>query len=423
VRGPATDRGDRLEAPPPDRPAGVRVVVDVRAVQEPDQAPVTAAYLGRLLEAFAADPLPGESWVLLERADLPDPEPRLTGLPIAGRRIRPATRFLRAAAQTIDPFLVRGATFGTGWRIGQTGAAGRVYHAAGTILPLGSSAPVVATLLDLAAWELPGAFQRSPAGRFGARLRAQLIREAATVVVGTQAVGERAVRGLRVAPERLRVVPLAARDAFVDAPAPDPRERERLGLPDRYLVWAARHDARQDVPTLLAALGSLASAGRPADVPPDGPWPPRVLVIDASPDDRAALARAAARAGLGDAFAYAPALTAVRLAALVAGARAALAPVVAESAGLAVIEALAAGVPVVASAVGALPELIGPAGILVPPRAADRLAAALSAIWSDEGLHRGVALEARARAGESPRRWRAVALDMRRLYAEAANRR
>jgi len=423
VTGPETDRGGRLEAPPPDRPPGVRVVVDVRALQEPDQAPVTAAYLGRLLEAFATDPLPGESWVLLQRADLPDPEPRLTGLPVAGRRILPATRFLRAAAQTVDPFLVRGATFGTGWRIRRAGAAGRVYHAAGTILPLGSSAPVVATLLDLAAWELPGAFQRSPAGRFGARLRAQLIREAAIVVVGSEAVRERAVRGLRVAPERLRVVPLAARDAFVDAPVPDPRERERLGLPGRYLVWAARHDARQDVSTLLAALESLVSAGRPADVPADAPWPPRVLVIDASPDDRAALARAAARAGLGGAFAYAPVLTPGRLAALVAGARAALAPAVAESAGLPAIEALGAGVPVVASAVGALPELIGPAGILVPPRAPDRLAAALRAIWTDDDLHRGLALDAAARAGDSPRRWRDVALDMRRLYAEAATRR
>jgi glycosyltransferase involved in cell wall biosynthesis len=415
----AADPG-RLSAAPPERPPGVRVVLDVRPLQEPDQAPVTAAYLGRLLAAFAADPQPGESFIVLQRADLPDPAPYLAGLPIAGRRILPATRFLRAAAQTVDPFLVRGASLGTGWRAGRTGAAGRVYHAAGTILPLGSAAPVVATLLDLAAWDLPIAFQRSPAARFGARLRAQLLREAARVVVGTDAVAARAERRLHIAPARLRIVPLAARDAFRTARAGDgAAERDRLGLPERYLVWAARHDARQDLPTLLAALGSLASGARPGDLAAEHAWPPRVLVIEASPADRAALARSAARAGLGDAFAYAPALDASRLAPLVAGARAALAPVVADSAGLAVIEALTCGLPVVATGTGALPELVGPAGILVPPRSPERLAAAIAAIWSDDDLRAGLAAEALDRP-DAGRSWADVALEMRALYAEAA---
>ena len=39
------------------------------------------------------------------------------------------------------------------------------------------------TLLDLAAWELPHAYQRGVATRFGQRLRGQLLREAAAVIV------------------------------------------------------------------------------------------------------------------------------------------------------------------------------------------------------------------------------------------------
>ncbi len=417
----APDPG-RLTVAPPERPPGVRVVLDVRPLQEPEQAPVTAAYLGRLLSAFAADPLPGESFVVLQRADLPDPAPQLVGLPVASRRMLPATRFLRAAAQTVDPFLVLGASLGTGWHARRTGAAGTVYHAAGTILPLGSAAPVVATLLDLAAWELPGAFQRSPAARFGARLRAQLLREATAVVVGSDAVADRAERRLRIPASRLHVVALAARDAFRTVePGRGSGERDRLGLPERYLVWGARHDARQDLPTLLAALGSLAATERPAGLAAEHAWPPRVLVIEASPADRAALARSAARAGLGDAFAYAPALDAARLAPLVAGARAALAPVVADSAGLAVIEALACGLPVVATGVGGLPELVGPAGILVPPRAAERLGAAIAAIWSDDDLRARLAGEALERPHRD-RSWADVAIQTRAVYAEAATR-
>jgi glycosyltransferase involved in cell wall biosynthesis len=301
-----------------------------------------------------------------------------------------------------------------------------VHLAAGTILPFGSRLPVVAVLLDVAPWQLPGAFQRTPAARFGARLRLGLLREARFVVAGTQAVGGIAERRLHIPAATLRTVPFAARDAFLAATsrgatrgAKATAERERLGLPDRYLSWSARHDARQDRPTLLRALRILADTGRPTTLDEATPWPPRILVVEATPGDRAAVARAAARADLGDAFAYAPALDAERLATLVAAGRAAIAPVVSEAAGLATIEALACRVPVVASGVGALPELVGRAGILVPPRAPERLAEALRTIVTDDALHDGLAKEARNRTESHARSWRDVRDDMRRLFAEA----
>ena len=48
----------------------------------------------------------------------------------------------------------------------------------------------------------------------------------------------------------------------------------------------------------------------PAGLADGVPWPPRVLLVGASPDDRASIARAAAREGVGEALAYAPALAA-----------------------------------------------------------------------------------------------------------------
>ena len=86
-----------------------------------------------------------------------------------------------------------------------------------------------------------------------------------------------------------------------------------------------------------------------------------------------------------------------QLASLVAGARAAVHPAVSEAAALPILDALAAGTPVVASAVGALPEVVGPAGLLVEPRDADRLAHALRAAWADDRVHRGIA-DGRGRA-------------------------
>jgi glycosyltransferase involved in cell wall biosynthesis len=279
------------------------------------------------------------------------------------------------------------------------------------------------TVLDLAPWELPGAFQRSVASRFGQRLRAQLLREASAVVVGSAATALATRRLLRIRRDRIRVVRLAPRAGFgLDWPVGSRDAtavlRDRMGLPERYLVLSARFDARLDLATLLRALGALAAAGRPAHLDQDAAWPPRVLLVGASPDDRASIARAAARHGIGEALAYAPGLGVDDLAGLVRGARGVVLPVVSEAAGLPVIEALASATPVVASSIGPLPELVGPAGFLVEPRDADRLAVALAAIWSDDGVHARVATLARERAEADSRTWADVARETRAIYAD-----
>jgi len=422
-------------AVPATRPlAGVRVVLDVRPMQEPERAPVTAIYLDGLLSAFNAEPLGGESFALLLASDEDDPTVRFTNLEVIGRRLLPPTRLLRSVALTVDPFVVRGASVGAAWRAERAGAAGAVYHAAGGSLPVVPGLPVVVTLLDLAPWELAAAFQRQPAMRLGQQLRGRLLRDAAAVIVGTKAVARDARRLLRIRRDRLRIVPLAPRPAFaLDPVTAEPpggapgrvtrSERERLGLPERYLVYTGRFDVRHDPGTLLRALAELGEAGRPEGSPADVPWPPRILIVGASPGDRASLARAAARAGVGECLAYAPRLEPSRIAALVRGARAAVLPAVSEAAGLAAIEALACGTPVVASAVGALPEIVGAAGILVEPRDPGRLAAALSAVWSDEPVHQRLVVESRERAWRDQRTWSDVARETRAIYAEVGTRR
>jgi glycosyltransferase involved in cell wall biosynthesis len=420
---------DRLGGGSPARPAGVRVVLDARPLQAPGRSPLAAAYLDGLLGAYDAEPLDGESFAFLLASDLDDPTGRFGRLDVVGRRQLPPTRLLRSGAMTVDPFVLRGAAVGASWRAERGGAAGAVYHAVGSgPLPIASGIPLVVTLLDLAPWELPEVFGRTVVNRFGQRLRGQLLREAAAVVVGSKATARAARRVLRIRRERLHVVPLAPRPGFLPAPVEAAEEvsgsiararavRERLGLGGRYIVFSARFDARLDLGTLLSALAALAVAGRPDGLAADVPWPPRILVVGASPDDRASVARAAARKGIGDSLAYAPALPLDDLVDLVRGARAAVLPVVSEAAGLPVIEALACGTPVVASAVGPLPELVGPAGLLVPPREPDRLAVALGTIWADDEVHDSIARLAQDGARRKARTWSDVARETRAIYA------
>ena len=221
--GPPPDARDRdtlgSGRAAPDRSPGVRVVLDARPLQEPGRAPVTAAYLDGLLGAFDPEPVDGESFAFLLRSDLDDPTPGYGHLASSGRRQLPPTHLLRSGAMTIDPFLLRGASLGAAWRADRGGAAGAVYHTAGAgPLPIASGLPIVATLLDLAPWELPEAFGRTPAARFGQRLRGRLLRDAAAVVVAGPAVKAAARRLLHVRPDRIRVVPLAPRPAFAPAP-------------------------------------------------------------------------------------------------------------------------------------------------------------------------------------------------------------
>lgn len=400
-------------------------MLDVRALQEPARAPRTAAYLEGLLGAFDADPLPGESFAFLLASDEDDPTRRFPHLEVIGRRLLPPIRLLRSGALTVDPFLLRGASLGAAWRADASGAAGAVYHTAGGGLPIASRLPTVATVLDLAPWELPSAFQRTAASRFGQRLRARLLRESAAVLVGTEAVARSARRLLHLRRARTRVVPLAARPAFAVGPAvlearlADARAlTERLGVGERYLVYPGRYDVRQDAGTLFAALGSLAGAGRPDELSDDAPWPPRVLVLDATPEDRAALARVAARHRAGDHLIYAPLMSVEDAAAVVAASRGMVLPMISDATGLAALDAIAAGVPVIASTVGALPEIVGTAGILVEPRDPDRLAAALAALWSDDPVRAGIVEATRERAATMTRTWADVAADVRAIYAE-----
>ena len=414
--------------PRAERPPGVRVVIDTRPLQEPERSPITAHYLERLLDAYAADPNPGESFVPLLRAMRDDPTEELErrGLPIAGRRrLPPTSRAFRSAGLTVDSFLLRGAELGTGSGATESGAAGSLYHTAGGAVPIASRLPVVATLLDLAPWELPERYAASTAARFGHRLRARNLQDARRVIVSSHAVAATARRLLHLREERLVVVPFAADPAFhpgaLDA-ALLAGLRSRFDLPQRYLVFAGRHDARKDLATLFEALAALGKQTATEASSEKVPWPPVVVLAGASGPDNAespVVAAAARRAGAADLVRLTPRLEPEELAALEAGSIGHVQPALSDGTGLAVLDALAVGIPVICSRTGPLPEIVGTAGIVVEPRDPARLATALRALWDGGAVAKQVTRAARARAAAPRRTWIDVALDTRRVYAAA----
>jgi glycosyltransferase involved in cell wall biosynthesis len=403
--------------PAPAQPIDpARVVIDLRPLQEPERMPITAEYLQRLTEGFVADPLAGESFVAIVRALRRDPslELQARGLPVEGRRVLPPTgKVLRSAGLTLDSFLLRGAEMGLPGGADAERAA--IYHTAGGAVPLASSVPLVATVLDLAPWELPATYAATPAARFGHRLRARVLHDAARIIVCSRATADAAQRLLNLPVDRLAVVRLAVDDEFRWAGRDRDAQaaiRRRLGLPDRYLVFAGRYDARKDMATLFAALKAM-----------EGETPTVALAgrYDAVSDEPA-LRRAAARGGAGPTVRVVPELTRAERAALIGGATGFLYPALSEASGLAVLEAIALGVPAISSRAGALPEIVGNSGIIVEPRDPRRLASAIDALWAGGALARQISAAAERRAAADSRTWLDVARETRRVYADAARR-
>lgn len=401
----------------PLRPA--RVVIDARPIQEPERTPLTAEYLEHLLQAFAAEPLKGESFVILSRTLRPDPSDALVraGLPVvARRRLPPTSRVFRSAGLTLDSFLLRGAEVGTAG-----GNLGALFHTAGGAVPIASRLPVVATLLDMAPWELPQTYAASPAARFGHRLRARVLRDAARVIVCSRATAESARRRLHLPMERLAVVPLAVDEEFRSAGKDADlvtATRDRFALPTRYICFAGRYDARKDMRTLFQALDRVrrrAPAGDGKDALP-------ALVVALPSGDgaeREPLSEAVAASRVADLVRVVVTRDARERAAVVAGAEAFAYPALSEATALPAMEALALGIPVICYRTGALPETVGSAGIVVEPRDPNRLAAAIEALWSGGSLSDQLHRQARKRAATSGRTWADVAHETREVYAAA----
>ena len=90
-----------------------------------------------------------------------------------------------------------------------------------------------------------------------------------------------------------------------------------------------------------------------------------------------------------------------------------------EQFGRVVVEAMACGVPVVASDTGALPDVVGQAGLLVPPDDPQALAACLRTLLTDEPARRELAQRGLAQARHAS--WSEVARAYLSLYERATH--
>ncbi|MDV3208894.1 MAG: glycosyltransferase, partial [Rhodococcus ruber] len=105
------------------------------------------------------------------------------------------------------------------------------------------------------------------------------------------------------------------------------------------------------------------------------------------------------------------------LAGLLGSAQVAAVPSLYEGFSLPAVEAMACATPLVASRAGAIPEVVGDAGILVPPGDSEQLAAALARVLDDPAEQARLGSVARARVLERFS-WAAVAARTAQAYRD-----
>lgn len=182
---------------------------------------------------------------------------------------------------------------------------------------------------------------------------------------------------------------------------PDAELAARVGIgpDDQVMVAAVRLVALKGMQRAIAALALLSRD-----------WPRLKLAVAGEGPYRAELERRAAELGVADRVSLLGLLPAERLAGFYALGQVAVFPSMGEEAlGLAIAEASACGLPVVASRLGGVPEVVGAdAGLLIPPKDDQALAAAVAELLADPQRRRAMGQAGRARVLELFS-WRATA--------------
>jgi glycosyltransferase involved in cell wall biosynthesis len=241
------------------------------------------------------------------------------------------------------------------------------------------------------------------------------VRAAAQVITPSESARRDIVEGYGVDPDRVHNVPHGVDPAF-SPEALGGRElvaRARDGEAAPYVLHAAMLHPRKNLEALRSAMSMLAAAGLPHVLAiAGGPASDRP---DSSDLERAAVAELEGAPGRVVRFSSP---NDAELAGLMAEADAFCLPSLYEGFGLTVLEAMACGTPVVVSDRGALPEVVGDAGLVVPPTAG-AVADALIRVLEDRSLADRLEADGVSRARQFT--WSRTAAGWLNVLQQAAN--
>lgn len=237
----------------------------------------------------------------------------------------------------------------------------------------------------------------------------RVVHAASRVVADSKGVSDAITETLGVRAARIDVVPLGVSESFRPRPESEIRAvRERLALPQPYLLFVGNLEPRKNLPGLVRAFRRVRAAlDRPI----------HLVVAGKVAWKSAGLLEELAAADLRGAVHTTGYVESEDLAALYAGAEAFVFPSFQEGFGLPVLEAMRCGIPVIAGDVAALAEVAGDAAVLVDPASPAAIADGILAVLRDPARHADLSRRGLSRAAKFP--WEQTARETLASYARA----
>ncbi len=349
--------------------------IDGRYIQ--DHFPGIGRYTFNLIDALARV-APNERLLVLHNPALPNSHYDVAAL---GRY--PNVQLSRVTVPTFSP----------AEQIGLLPRAPKVdlFHSPYYYKPYFSRVPSVVTIFDLLPLFYPAALPNART-RFIFRVAMGLAARTATrIIAPSSSTCRDLVARLRVARDKIDVIPLAADARFRPQPAAEiARVRAVYGLEAEYVLSVGINKPHKNFRTLIEAWERAGDRQRILAIA--GAW-------DARYADLATQAELA-KARTGADIRFIRNVADGDLPALYGGALVFVLPSLYEGFGLPPLEAMACGVPVVVSNVSSLPEVVADAGVLVDPHDADGLAARLRELLDDPGRRANASERSLRRASE-----------------------
>ncbi|NCL75171.1 glycosyltransferase [Rhodococcus sp. YH1] len=230
------------------------------------------------------------------------------------------------------------------------------------------------------------------------RMQARVARRIPTLLTVSKSSEDDIRTAFEIPEGRLRTIPLG-----VDTEVFAPPTAERV--PGRIVCVASADAPLKGVANLLEAVAKLRTERRVE----------LVLVTRLAPGG--VTEKLIEQLAIGDAVRTVSGIDDRELAELLGSAQVAVVPSLYEGFSLPAVEAMACATALVASRAGAIPEVVGDAGILVPPGDSEQLAAALARVLDDPAEQIRLGSVARARVLERFS-WAAVAARTVRAYQD-----